>query len=221
MRSISPRSRRSAQAVAGGEGGFQTWRSVSLSRRQDLFSGIRELVTRRHGEIAAILTDEHGKVLSDAKGEVQRGLEVIEYACGIPTCCRGTSPSRASTESTSTRSASRSASCAGITPFNFPAMVPMWMWAPRSRAVTRSPQAVREVPRPRRRTSPSSSTKRACRTACFNVVHGDKVAVDAISSIRTSLRSASSARLRSRATSTRPAPRRGSAYRRSAARRTT
>src|SRR5215475_10693531 len=84
------------QAVAAAKEAFPAWRAVSLSRRQELFFGIRELVHDRLDEIAASLTDEHGKVLSDAKGEVQRGLEVVEYACGIPTLLRGNFSEQAS-----------------------------------------------------------------------------------------------------------------------------
>src|SRR5215211_7993815 len=84
-------------AVRTAKEAFTSWRKVSLSKRQELFFAIRELVHERKGEIAAILTEEHGKVLSDAEGEVQRGLEVIEYACGIPTLLKGDYSEQAST----------------------------------------------------------------------------------------------------------------------------
>ena len=118
------------QAVAAAKKAFETWRTVSLSQRQDLLFRIRELVHDRLDEIAAILTDEHGKVLSDARGEVQRGLEVIEYACGIPTLLRGHFSEQASTGIDVYSIRQPLGVVAGITPFNFPAMVPMWMWAP-------------------------------------------------------------------------------------------
>ena len=102
----------------------------SLARRAELFFAIRELVHERRDEIAKILTREHGKVPSDARGEVTRGLEVIEYCCGIPTLVKGVLWSRRRPGSTSTRFDSPLGVAAGITPFNFPAMVPMWMWAP-------------------------------------------------------------------------------------------
>ena len=77
------------QAVAAAKKAFPAWREVSLSRRTELMFRIRELVHDRLGDIAAILTDEHGKVLSDAKGELTRGIEVVEFACGIPHLLKG------------------------------------------------------------------------------------------------------------------------------------
>ncbi|MDX6471023.1 MAG: malonate-semialdehyde dehydrogenase (acetylating) / methylmalonate-semialdehyde dehydrogenase, partial [Gaiellaceae bacterium] len=73
------------QAVQAAKEAFETWRSVSLAKRAELFFNIRELVHARREEVAKILTAEHGKVLSDAMGEVTRGLEVIEFCCGLPT----------------------------------------------------------------------------------------------------------------------------------------
>src|SRR5919197_161318 len=90
----------------------------------------RELVHTRREEIARFLTAEHGKVLSDALGEVARGLEVIEHACGLPTLLRGNHSEQASTGIDVYSIRQPLGVCAGITPFNFPAMVPMWMWAP-------------------------------------------------------------------------------------------
>src|SRR5581483_3095256 len=84
-------------AVRAAEEAFKSWRSVSLSRRAELFFRIRELVHEHREDIARILTAEHGKVLSDALGEVARGLEVIEYACGIPTLLKGEYSEQAST----------------------------------------------------------------------------------------------------------------------------
>src|SRR4029078_7156436 len=81
-------------------------------------------------DLAKILTAEHGKVLSDAMGEVARGLEVIEYACGIPTLVKGEVKEQASTGVDVYSIRQPVGVVAGITPFNFPAMVPMWMWAP-------------------------------------------------------------------------------------------
>ena len=141
---------------------------------------IRELVHDRLGDIAAILTDEHGKVLSDAKGEVQRGLEVIEYACGIPTLLRGHFSEQASTGIDVYSIRQPLGVVAGITPFNFPAMVPMWMWAPAIACGNTF------VLKPSEK-DPSASTyvaellkEAGLPDGVFNVVHGDKVAVDAI-----------------------------------------
>src|SRR5262245_42466866 len=117
-------------AVAAAGDAFPGWRSASLSRRVEIFFRIRELVHARKEEVARILTDEHGKVLSDAMGEVQRGLEVIEYACGIPTLLTGAFSEQASTGIDVYSIRQPLGVVAGITPFNFPAMVPMWLWWP-------------------------------------------------------------------------------------------
>jgi len=126
------------RAVAAAKAAFPEWRELSLSRRQDLMFRIRQLVHERREEIAKILTDEHGKVLSDAVGEVQRGLEVVEHACGIPTLLRGSFSEQASSGIDVYSIRQPLGVAAGITPFNFPAMVPMWMWAPASPVGTRS-----------------------------------------------------------------------------------
>jgi malonate-semialdehyde dehydrogenase (acetylating) / methylmalonate-semialdehyde dehydrogenase len=168
------------QAVAAAKEAFPAWREVSLSRRTELMFRIRELVHERLDEIAAILTDEHGKVLSDAKGEVQRGLEVIEYACGIPTLLRGHFSEQASSGIDVYSIRQPLGVVAGITPFNFPAMVPMWMWAPAIACGNTF------VLKPSEK-DPSASTyvaellkEAGLPDGVFNVVHGDKVAVDAI-----------------------------------------
>src|SRR5918994_870937 len=160
---------------------FTTWRKVSLSKRQDLFFGIRELVHQRRDEIAAILTEEHGKVFSDAKGEVQRGLEVIEYACGIPTLLKGGFSEQASTGIDVYSIRQPLGVVAGITPFNFPAMVPMWMWAP---AIASGNTFVLKPSEK----DPSAANyvgqllqEAGLPDGVFNVIHGDKVADAAVS----------------------------------------
>jgi malonate-semialdehyde dehydrogenase (acetylating)/methylmalonate-semialdehyde dehydrogenase len=117
-------------AVASAKAAFPAWRALSLARRAELMFAVRELVHARREDIARILTAEHGKVLSDALGEVARGLEVIEYACGIPTLIKGGFSEQASTGVDVYSIRQPLGVVAGITPFNFPAMVPMWMWAP-------------------------------------------------------------------------------------------
>ena len=211
-------------AVQAAASAFPAWRSMSLGRRAELFFAIRELVHTEREEIAKHLTAEHGKVLSDALGEVARGLEVIEFACGIPTLLKGDFSEQASTGIDVYSIRQPLGVVAGITPFNFPAMVPMWMWAPGAqRAATASSSN-------RRRRIPSASALRGgagcsvpgCRTGVFNVVHGDKIAVDRVArATRTCGRSASSAPPRSPATSTSTARSTASACRRSAAPRTT
>jgi malonate-semialdehyde dehydrogenase (acetylating)/methylmalonate-semialdehyde dehydrogenase len=117
-------------AVAAAKAAFPAWRALSLAKRAELMFSIRELVHARREDIARLLTAEHGKVLSDAMGEVARGLEVIEYACGIPTLLKGGFSEQASTGVDVYSIRQPLGVVAGITPFNFPAMVPMWMWAP-------------------------------------------------------------------------------------------
>jgi malonate-semialdehyde dehydrogenase (acetylating)/methylmalonate-semialdehyde dehydrogenase len=117
-------------AVQAAKEAFSSWRAVSLSRKTEIFFRIRALVDEHREDIAKILTAEHGKVLSDAKGEVARGLEVIEFCCGIPELLKGGFTEQASTGIDVYSIRQPLGVCAGITPFNFPAMVPMWMWAP-------------------------------------------------------------------------------------------
>jgi malonate-semialdehyde dehydrogenase (acetylating) / methylmalonate-semialdehyde dehydrogenase len=167
-------------AVQTAKKAFPAWRAMSLSRRTELFFRIRELVHDRLEEIAKILTAEHGKVLSDAKGEVARGLEVIEYCCGIPELLKGGFSEQASTGIDVYSIRQPLGVAAGITPFNFPAMVPMWMWAPALacgntfllKPSEKDPSASMYV---------AELLKEAgVPDGVFNVVHGDKVAVDSV-----------------------------------------
>jgi malonate-semialdehyde dehydrogenase (acetylating)/methylmalonate-semialdehyde dehydrogenase len=168
------------RAVAAAKEAFPEWRAWSLSRRQELMFTIRQLVHDRLDDLARILTSEHGKVLSDARGEVQRGLEVIEYACGIPTLLKGGFSEQASTGIDVYSIRQPLGVVAGITPFNFPAMVPMWMWAPALACGNTF------VLKPSEK-DPSASLfvaqllkEGGVPDGVFNVVHGDKVAVDCI-----------------------------------------
>ena len=114
------------QAVGAAQDAFASWRSVSLSRRVQILFRYRELLNSRKDELAAIISREHGKVHSDALGEVTRGLEIVEFACGIPHLLKGAATQNAST-GVDVRSARHPLGpVAVITPFNFPAMVPMW-----------------------------------------------------------------------------------------------
>src|SRR2546422_281768 len=167
-------------AVQTAREAFESWRAMSLSKRTAIFFQIRELVHERHEEIARILTAEHGKVLSDAMGEVTRGLEVIEYACGIPTLLKGGFSEQASTGVDVYSIRQPLGVVAGITPFNFPAMVSMWMWAPALACGNTF------VLKPSEK-DPSASLfvaellqEGGIPDGVFNVIHGDKVAVDAI-----------------------------------------
>jgi malonate-semialdehyde dehydrogenase (acetylating)/methylmalonate-semialdehyde dehydrogenase len=167
-------------AVQAAKAAFVTWREVSLAKRAELFFRIRELVHERRDEMARILTSEHGKVLSDATGEVTRGLEVIEFCCGLPTLLKSEFSEQASTGIDVYSIRQPLGVVAGITPFNFPAMVPMWMWAPAIACGNTF------VLKPSEK-DPSASvwTAELLKEAglpdgVFNVVHGDKVAVDAV-----------------------------------------
>ncbi|MEX0851071.1 MAG: aldehyde dehydrogenase family protein, partial [Gaiellaceae bacterium] len=117
------------RTVATAKAAFGEWRKWSLSKRADLFFRIYDLFDEHREDLARLLTAEHGKVLSDALGEVQRGIEVIEYVCGIPTLLKGSYSEQASTGVDVYSIRQPLGVVAGITPFNFPAMVPMWMWA--------------------------------------------------------------------------------------------
>jgi malonate-semialdehyde dehydrogenase (acetylating)/methylmalonate-semialdehyde dehydrogenase len=167
-------------AVQAAKAAFPAWRAMSLSKRAELMFAIRELVHDRREEVARILTAEHGKVLSDALGEVARGLEVIEFACGIPTLLKGDFSEQASTGIDVYSIRQPLGVVAGITPFNFPAMVPMWMWAPALACGNTF------VLKPSEK-DPSASIWAAellkeagVPDGVFNVVHGDKTAVDAL-----------------------------------------
>src|SRR6266850_4185258 len=117
------------QAVQAAKQAFPAWRALSLAKRAELFFAIRELFHEKREEIAKILTREHGKVLSDAVGEVTRGLEVIEFCCGLPHLLKGGMSEQVSTGIDVYSIRQPLGVVAGITPFNFPAMVPMWMFA--------------------------------------------------------------------------------------------
>jgi malonate-semialdehyde dehydrogenase (acetylating)/methylmalonate-semialdehyde dehydrogenase len=168
------------RAVQAAREAFESWRAMSLSKRTAIFFRIRELAHEHHEEIARILTAEHGKVLSDAMGEVARGLEVIEYCCGIPELLKGGFSEQASTGIDVYSIRQPLGVVAGITPFNFPAMVPMWMWAPALACGNTF------VLKPSEK-DPSASLyiaellkEAGVPDGVFNVVHGDKVAVDAV-----------------------------------------
>jgi malonate-semialdehyde dehydrogenase (acetylating)/methylmalonate-semialdehyde dehydrogenase len=107
---------------------FPEWRDTSLTRRTQILFNFRELLNSRKGELAEIITSEHGKVVSDALGEVSRGQEVVEFACGIPHLLKGGYTENASTK-VDTYSIRQPLGVVGvISPFNFPAMVPMWFF---------------------------------------------------------------------------------------------
>jgi malonate-semialdehyde dehydrogenase (acetylating) / methylmalonate-semialdehyde dehydrogenase len=167
-------------AVAAARAAFPAWRATSLSKRTDILFRIRNLVDERRHALAALLTAEHGKVPSDALGEIARGIENLEFACGIPNLLKGGFSEQASTGIDVYQIRQPLGVVAGITPFNFPAMVPMWMFG------TAIASGNTFVLKPSEK-DPSASIFMAellkeagLPDGVFNVVHGDKVAVDRI-----------------------------------------
>jgi malonate-semialdehyde dehydrogenase (acetylating) / methylmalonate-semialdehyde dehydrogenase len=167
-------------AVQAAKAAFARWRDVSVTRRARVMFAFRELIHRHTDELARIVAAEHGKTVDDAKGEVIRGMEVVEYACGIAELLKGEFSEQVSTDVDLLSFRQPLGVCAGITPFNFPVMVPLWM----------HPIAIAAgntfVLKPSER-DPSVSNRIAELYAeaglpdgVFNVVHGDKVAVDAV-----------------------------------------
>jgi malonate-semialdehyde dehydrogenase (acetylating)/methylmalonate-semialdehyde dehydrogenase len=169
-----------AAAVAAAHAAFPDWRGASLAKRAQVLFRFRELLVRHHDDLAKIISSEHGKVISDAAGEVARGLEVVEFACGIPQLLKGGYSENVSARVDAYSILQPLGVVAGITPFNFPAMVPMWMF-PIAIACGNT-----FVLKPSEK-DPSASVRLAELWAeaglpdgVFNVVQGDKVAVDAL-----------------------------------------
>ncbi len=167
-------------AVAAATAAFPAWRALTALRRARIITRFRELMERDQKALARVISEEHGKVFLDAMGEVQRGIEVVEFAAGAPHLLKGAhSPSVGRGVDAYSRHEPVGV-CAGITPFNFPAMVPMWMF----------PVALvcgnTFILKPSEK-DPSASVMMAellkeagLPDGVFNVVHGDKEAVDAI-----------------------------------------
>ena len=167
-------------AVAAAAAAFPEWSAQPMLRRARVLFRFREIFERRLDEVAALLTSEHGKVFSDARGEATRGLEVVEFATGIPQLLKGEFTEQVGSGIDSWSMRQPLGVVAGITPFNFPAMVPMWMF-PIALACGNT-----FVLKPSER-DPSASLLLAemlkeagLPDGVFNVVHGDKVAVDAL-----------------------------------------
>ena len=168
------------KAVTVATDAFASWRHSSLTKRTQVLFAFRELVNQNKEKIAALITQEHGKVLSDALGEVTRGLEVVEFACGIPHLLKGGFSEEVSTGVDVYSIRQPLGPVAIISPFNFPAMVPMWFF-PIALACgntvivkpsEKDPSAIMFI---------AQLLKEAgLPDGVFNVVHGDKVAVDAL-----------------------------------------
>ena len=166
--------------VAASRAAFTSWRSSSLTARTQIMFNFREILSRRTDELARVVSSEHGKVVSDAAGEVGRGLENVEFACGIAQHLKGEINEQVSGGVDVYSVRQPLGVVAGITPFNFPAMVPSWMFA------TAIACGNAFICKPSER-DPSATmliaqwlTEAGLPDGVFNVVHGDKVAVDAL-----------------------------------------
>ena len=167
-------------AVAVASEALREWRRTSVAKRSSVLFAFRELLNERKDELAEIITAEHGKVLADAAGEVQRGLENVEYACGIPNLLQGGFSENAST-SVDVHSTRQPVGVVGvISPFNFPAMVPLW-FAPNAIACGNAVVLKPSEKDPSAALFLAELWKEAgLPDGVFNVVQGDKVAVDAL-----------------------------------------
>jgi malonate-semialdehyde dehydrogenase (acetylating)/methylmalonate-semialdehyde dehydrogenase len=164
--------------VASARKAFPGWRETSLSRRSEIMFRMRELVDANRQKIATAIVSEHGKTLNDALGEVARGLENIEFACGIPSLLKGGVTEQASRGIDVYQLRQPLGVVAGVTPFNFPAMVPMWMFA---NAIACGNTFILKPSEK----DPSVSlilaelfAQAGLPNGVFNVVQGDRVAVD-------------------------------------------
>ena len=167
-------------AVQAERAAYPEWRDTSILRRARVMQKYLQLMQANQKDIARLITEEHGKTLPDALGSVQRGIEVVEFACGIPQLLKGEYSENVGTAVDTHTLRQPVGVCAGITPFNFPVMVPLWMF----------PVAIAcgntFVLKPSEKV-PSASMRMAelfkeagLPDGVFNVVHGDKEAVDAI-----------------------------------------
>jgi malonate-semialdehyde dehydrogenase (acetylating)/methylmalonate-semialdehyde dehydrogenase len=168
------------KAVQAAAAALPEWRDASILRRARVLQKFLQLMQANQKDIARLITEEHGKTLPDAMGSVQRGIEVVEFACGIPHLLKGEYSENVGTAVDTHTVRQAVGVCAGITPFNFPAMVPLWMF----------PMAIAcgntFILKPSEKV-PSASIRMAelfkeagLPDGVFNVVHGDKAAVDAL-----------------------------------------
>ena len=167
-------------AVAAARAAFPAWAGTSPLRRARVMFKFKELIEKNHDHLAALITAQHGKVFTDAKGEVTRGLEVVEYACGIPELLKGEYTEQIATGVDGWTVRQPLGVCAGITPFNFPVMVPLWM-LPMAIACGNT-----FILKPSER-DPSASLfmeellkQAGLPDGVFSVINGDKEAVDAL-----------------------------------------
>ncbi len=167
-------------AIAAAQAAFPVWSATPVGRRAQVMFAFRDLIRSHMAELAELVSSEHGKTLDDAKGSITRGLEVVEFACGIPQVLKGDYSESVAGGVDSWNVRQPLGVCAGITPFNFPAMVPMWMF-PMALACGNT-----FVLKPSER-DPSCSLRLAelmqeagLPDGVLNVVNGDKEAVDTL-----------------------------------------
>ena len=168
------------EAIAAAEAAFPTWSGTTPIHRARVMFRYKDLVERHIDELAALVTSEHGKTLTESKGSITRGMEVAEFACGIPHLMKGEFTENVGTGVDSWSMRQPLGVCVGITPFNFPAMVPMWMF------VMAIAYGNTFVLKPSEK-DPSTPMRLAelfleagLPEGVFNVVNGDKEAVDAL-----------------------------------------
>jgi malonate-semialdehyde dehydrogenase (acetylating)/methylmalonate-semialdehyde dehydrogenase len=168
------------QAIVAAQAAFPAWAAQSSLRRARVMFKFKELLDQHHDELATLITREHGKVFSDAKGEVTRGIEIVEFACGAPSLLQTAFSDNIGGGIDNWNLRQPLGVCAGITPFNFPVMVPLWM-IPLA-LVTGNCFILKPSER-----DPSASLLMArllkqagLPDGVFNVVQGDKAAVDAL-----------------------------------------
>src|ERR1700761_1840085 len=168
------------EAVKTAKAAAPEWANASWAKRQQVLFAFREILNGRKDELAAILTNEHGKVLSDAGGEIARGLEVVEFACGIPHLAKGEFSENVST-GVDVYSLNQPLGVVGIiSPFNFPAMVPLWFF-PIALATGNAVVLKPSEKDPSAAIWMAKALKEAgLPDGVFNVVHGDKESVDAL-----------------------------------------
>ena len=168
------------EAIAAAEAAFPAWRDTPPLKRARIMFRFKELLERHADEIVALVTEEHGKVLHDALGELQRGIEVVEYACGAPELLKGEHSKNVGPAIDSWSEFQPLGVVAGITPFNFPAMVPMWMYPVAIvcgncfvlKPSERDPSAPLRIA--------ELFTEAGLPDGVFNVINGDKEAVDTL-----------------------------------------
>lgn len=168
------------RAVRSAQDAFKGWQETTPLRRARILTRFRELLEKHQQELASLVSEEHGKVLMDARGSVQRGIEVVEFACGAPHLLKGEHSGRVGRDVDAYSRLQPLGVCVGITPFNFPTMVPLWMF-PVALACGNT-----FVLKPSEKV-PSASIRMAellseagLPQGVFNIVHGDKEAVDSL-----------------------------------------